>query len=78
MCIFLVFYVLRFLHEHIQETAETIVYTNVGLLPNIQSQFPENSLDFDEHRVKYAQLNHKAQASVPTLMKEKSTDEGIP
>ena len=52
------------------------MYADVGPLSNNRSQSPGNSVDFDEHRVEYAQLNHKAQVSVPTLTIEKSKNEG--
>ena len=63
-------------HSCMQEKAENIVYADVGPLFNNQSRSPGNSLDFDEHRVEYAQLNHKAQVSIPTATTEKSTNEG--
>ena len=59
-----------------QETAENIVYADVGPLSKNQSQSPGNSIDFDEHRVEYAQLNHKTQVSVPVSTTDKSTKEG--
>ena len=52
------------------------MYADVGPLSNNQSRSLGNSLDFDEHRVEYAQLNHKAQVSIPTATTEKSTNEG--
>ena len=59
---------------------ETIVYADVGPLSTNRSQSPRPgntpSLDFDQHRVEYAQLNHKAVVSAPV---EESTNinEGI-
>ena len=58
----------------LQETVKTALYADVEI-PNKQST--ESSFDFDEHRVEYAQLNHKAKVSIPTSATEKSTNEGI-
>ena len=59
---------------------ETIVYADVGPLSNNRSRSLGNTvkLDFDEHRVEYAQLNHKThcQVSAPVSAIENSTNEG--
>ena len=60
-----------------QETAENIVYADVGPLLNNRPQSTENTIDFDEHRVEYAQLNHKVQVSVPISDKETKFNEGV-
>jgi hypothetical protein len=58
---------------------ETIVYADVGPRSNNRSQSPGNTLEFDEHRVEYAQLNHKAVPviSTPVSSTEKPTNKGI-
>jgi hypothetical protein len=55
---------------------ETKVYADVGPRSNNRSQSPGNTLEFDEHRVEYAQLNHKAVISTPVSSIEKSINDG--
>ena len=55
-----------------QERVENIVYADVGPLSNNQTRSTGNSLGPDEHRIEYAQLNHKANISVPLSTAEKS------
>ena len=55
-----------------QEPAKNIVYADVGPLSNNRTHPPGSSLDFEDHRVEYAQLNHKAKVSVSTSAAERS------
>ena len=59
-----------------QVTTGTLVYADVGPLSNKRSRHLESvltvSLDCDEHRVEYAQLNHKAPNYKPVSSADKS------
>ena len=60
-----------------QGTTGNIVYADVGPLSNDR---PESlftiTLDFDEHRVEYTQVNHTAHSFKPLSSVDRSTNEG--
>ena len=60
-----------------QEARETLVYADIGPSPLTHQPFKSVSLfslDFDEHRVEYAQLNHKAQSCMTAVSADISTN----
>ena len=63
-----------------QDTTGNIVYTDVGPLSNDRPDHLESTftiaLDFDEHRVEYAQVNHTAHSFKHVSSVDRSTNEG--
>ena len=66
------------MYKHMQDTVENIVYADIGPSSAGRTRLLESAstltLDLDEHKVEYAQLNHKAHSLKPVSSLESSTN----